>query len=171
MKRKVITASALAALAFALPAGSAFADAPPCEPGDPGCETVDDPSKNNPKFTETPARQRRREGDRKHVHGERIAGRRSKSASGSMARPCGGQYVRGSSTGALRAPVVVSRGARMPCEQGQLRVMGGEEGKKPFSCRFVTKSQPAAPCGQPERKTNSRTNAGAARRLRQVETQ
>jgi hypothetical protein len=53
MKRKVITASALAALAFALPAGSAFADAPPCEPGDPGCKTVDDPSKNNPKFTET----------------------------------------------------------------------------------------------------------------------
>jgi hypothetical protein len=46
----------LSTLAFALPAGlavTAHADAPPCEPGAPGCKTVDDPTKNNPKFTET----------------------------------------------------------------------------------------------------------------------
>jgi hypothetical protein len=53
MKRKTLTASILTALALAIPVGSAFADAPPCEPGAPGCKTVDDPSKNNPKFTET----------------------------------------------------------------------------------------------------------------------
>jgi hypothetical protein len=53
MKRKTLIATALAAFALAIPAGSAFADAPPCEPGEPGCKTVDDPTKNNPKFTET----------------------------------------------------------------------------------------------------------------------
>ncbi len=53
MKRKTLTASILTALALAIPAGSALADAPPCEPGASGCKTVDDPSKNNPKFTET----------------------------------------------------------------------------------------------------------------------
>jgi hypothetical protein len=34
----------------ATPAGAA---PPPCEPGAPGCKTVDDPTKNNEKFTET----------------------------------------------------------------------------------------------------------------------
>ena len=46
----------LSTLALAVPAGAAVtaqAAPPPCEPGDPGCKTVDDPSKNNPKFTET----------------------------------------------------------------------------------------------------------------------
>jgi hypothetical protein len=52
MKRNVVVVLAVAA-AFAVPAASAGADAPPCQPGDPGCKTVDDPSKNNPKFTET----------------------------------------------------------------------------------------------------------------------
>jgi hypothetical protein len=37
----------------ALAVGSAAGGPPPCEPGAPGCKTVDDPSKNNPKFTET----------------------------------------------------------------------------------------------------------------------
>jgi hypothetical protein len=32
---------------------TAQAAPPPCEPGAPGCKTVDDESKNNPKFTET----------------------------------------------------------------------------------------------------------------------
>ena len=41
------------AVALFVPAGTAFSDAPPCSPGEPGCKTVDDPSKNNPKFTET----------------------------------------------------------------------------------------------------------------------
>jgi hypothetical protein len=43
----------LAAVALSVPAGTAFSAPPPCDPGDPGCKTVDDPSKNNPKFTET----------------------------------------------------------------------------------------------------------------------
>jgi hypothetical protein len=43
----------LAAAALTVPAGAALADAPPCQAGDPGCKTVDDPSKRNPKFTET----------------------------------------------------------------------------------------------------------------------
>jgi hypothetical protein len=34
-------------------ASPALAAPPPCEPGAPGCKTVDDPTKNNPKFTET----------------------------------------------------------------------------------------------------------------------
>lgn len=41
------------AVALFVPAGTTFGDAPPCSPGDSGCKTVDDPSKNNPKFTET----------------------------------------------------------------------------------------------------------------------
>jgi hypothetical protein len=52
-KARVALAGALAAAALALPAAPAGAAPPPCEPGDPGCKTVDDPSKNNPKFTET----------------------------------------------------------------------------------------------------------------------
>jgi hypothetical protein len=43
----------VAAVALFVPAGTAFSDPPPCSPGDPGCKTVDDPTKNNPKFTET----------------------------------------------------------------------------------------------------------------------
>ena len=46
----------LSTLAFAVPVGfavTAQAAPPPCEPGSPGCKTVDDPTKNNPKFTET----------------------------------------------------------------------------------------------------------------------
>jgi hypothetical protein len=49
----------IAAAAFAVTGAIAVASAPagaappPCEPGAPGCKTVDDPSKNNPKFTET----------------------------------------------------------------------------------------------------------------------
>ena len=38
---------------IAVAAGPAGAAPPPCEPGAPGCKTVDDPTKNNPKFTET----------------------------------------------------------------------------------------------------------------------
>jgi hypothetical protein len=38
---------------IAVAAAPAGADAPPCEPGAPGCKTVDDPAKSNPKFTET----------------------------------------------------------------------------------------------------------------------
>ena len=45
--------AALATGALLVPAGAAFGDAPACEAGDPGCKTVDDPTKNNPKFTET----------------------------------------------------------------------------------------------------------------------
>ena len=43
----------LAIAALLLPAGSAVSAPPACSPGAPGCKTVDDPSKNNPKFTET----------------------------------------------------------------------------------------------------------------------
>jgi hypothetical protein len=46
----------LSTVALALPIGfavTAQAAPPPCEPGAPGCKTVDDESKNNPKFTET----------------------------------------------------------------------------------------------------------------------
>jgi hypothetical protein len=39
---------------LALSGATAASAAPPaCEPGAPGCKTVDDPTKNNPKFTET----------------------------------------------------------------------------------------------------------------------
>lgn len=50
--RKVLIAVILAG-GLTVPATAAFADAPPCTPGAPGCKTVDDPTKNNPKFTET----------------------------------------------------------------------------------------------------------------------
>jgi hypothetical protein len=46
----------LSTVALAVPTGfavTAQAAPPPCEPGAPGCKTVDDESKNNPKFTET----------------------------------------------------------------------------------------------------------------------
>jgi hypothetical protein len=56
MKRRIallVASTALAASGVAVPTGTAFADAPPCEAGDPGCKTVDDPTKSNPKFTES----------------------------------------------------------------------------------------------------------------------
>ena len=53
MRRKITAVLLAGAFAVSVPAGSAVADAPPCEPGAPGCKTVDDPTKNNPKFTET----------------------------------------------------------------------------------------------------------------------
>jgi hypothetical protein len=53
MPRKAL-ASILAVAAIAISAAApAFGAAPPCSAGDPGCKTADDPSKNNPKFTET----------------------------------------------------------------------------------------------------------------------
>jgi len=51
--KKTLIGAALAAGLLVGSAGSALADAPPCSAGDPGCKTVDDPTKNNPKFTET----------------------------------------------------------------------------------------------------------------------
>jgi Spy/CpxP family protein refolding chaperone len=50
---RMALAGAVAAAALAVSAAPAVAAPPPCEPGAPGCKTVDDPSKNNPKFTET----------------------------------------------------------------------------------------------------------------------
>jgi hypothetical protein len=48
------TASALMlTMALLIPASPAFAAPPPCEVGEPGCKTVDDPDKRNPKFSET----------------------------------------------------------------------------------------------------------------------
>ena len=44
---------ALAAAALIVVPSGATAAPPPCQVGDPGCKTVDDPTKNNPKFTET----------------------------------------------------------------------------------------------------------------------
>jgi hypothetical protein len=49
-------AACLSTVALAVPTGfavTAQAAPPPCDPGAPGCKTVDDESKNNPKFTET----------------------------------------------------------------------------------------------------------------------
>ena len=51
--RKALVGAALAAGLLVGSAGSALAAAPSCTAGQPGCKTVDDPSKNNPKFTET----------------------------------------------------------------------------------------------------------------------
>jgi hypothetical protein len=51
--RKALVGAALAAGLLVGSAGAALADAPPCTAGDPGCKTVDDPTKNNPKFTES----------------------------------------------------------------------------------------------------------------------
>jgi hypothetical protein len=51
--RKLLGALTLAGALMVPMASPALADPPPCEPGDSGCKTVDDPDKNNPKFTET----------------------------------------------------------------------------------------------------------------------
>lgn len=50
-KARRLFVSAAVAAAFAVPGNAVLADPPPCEPGAPGCKTVDDPDKNNPKFT------------------------------------------------------------------------------------------------------------------------
>ncbi len=50
--KSVSFAALLVAGAIGLPSGAAAAP-PPCEAGQPGCKTVDDPNKQNPKFTET----------------------------------------------------------------------------------------------------------------------
>jgi hypothetical protein len=52
-KLRMAVAVLAASAAFGFSAAPAFSAPPPCEPGAPGCKTVDDPSKNNPKFTET----------------------------------------------------------------------------------------------------------------------
>ena len=52
MLRKFVVGAVVAA-ALAIPTGTAFGDPPPCEAGDPGCKTEDDPNKNNPKFKVT----------------------------------------------------------------------------------------------------------------------
>jgi hypothetical protein len=52
-KVRMTVVGVVAAAALAVSAAPAIAAPPPCEPGAPGCKTVDDPSKNNPKFTET----------------------------------------------------------------------------------------------------------------------
>lgn len=52
MKKAFVGAALAAGLLFGS-AGAALADAPSCTAGSPGCKTVDDSSKNNPKFTET----------------------------------------------------------------------------------------------------------------------
>ena len=51
VRRFSLATLAVAAL-IGVPSGATAAP-PPCEAGDPGCKTVDDPTKNNPKFTET----------------------------------------------------------------------------------------------------------------------
>jgi hypothetical protein len=51
--RKIAGALALAGALMVPLASPALADPPACEPGAPGCKTVDDPTKNNDKFTET----------------------------------------------------------------------------------------------------------------------
>ena len=51
VRRFSLATLAVAAL-IGMPSGATAAP-PPCEAGDPGCKTVDDPTKNNPKFTET----------------------------------------------------------------------------------------------------------------------
>jgi hypothetical protein len=54
MTKLRLTVAAFAATgAIAVASAPAVAAPPPCEPGAPGCKTVDDPTKNNPKFTET----------------------------------------------------------------------------------------------------------------------
>jgi hypothetical protein len=51
VRRFSLAALAVVAL-VGIPSG-ANAAPPSCAAGDPGCKTVDDPTKNNPKFTET----------------------------------------------------------------------------------------------------------------------
>jgi hypothetical protein len=50
--KRLSLAALVAAALVGIPSG-ATAAAPPCQVGQPGCKTVDDPTKNNPKFTET----------------------------------------------------------------------------------------------------------------------
>jgi hypothetical protein len=50
--RRFSVATLLAVALIGIPS-AATAAPPPCSPGEPGCKTVDDPTKNNPKFTET----------------------------------------------------------------------------------------------------------------------
>ena len=47
----LIAVALMAAMMLTATAAPAFAVPGPCEPGDPGCKTQDDPNKNNPKFT------------------------------------------------------------------------------------------------------------------------
>jgi hypothetical protein len=49
--RRLALAVLASAALIGIPSGATAA--PPCQIGDPGCKTVDDPTKNNPKFTET----------------------------------------------------------------------------------------------------------------------
>lgn len=51
--RKPLLAGALALALAGVGGATSSAAPPPCEAGDPGCKTVDDPTKSNPKFTET----------------------------------------------------------------------------------------------------------------------
>jgi hypothetical protein len=51
--RKTLAGVAIIAALALTGATGASAAPPPCEPGAPGCKTVDDPNKSNPKFTET----------------------------------------------------------------------------------------------------------------------
>jgi hypothetical protein len=50
-KLVMLVLAAATAMVLAVGSGSAVAAAPPCEVGDPGCKTADDPTKNNDKFT------------------------------------------------------------------------------------------------------------------------
>ena len=50
--RSCVLAALATGVLIGVPSGATAAP-PPCEPGAPGCKTVDDPTKNNPKFTET----------------------------------------------------------------------------------------------------------------------
>ena len=52
-KLRLAVAAITSTGALMLPAATAFAAPPPCEPGAPGCKTGDDADKRNPKFTET----------------------------------------------------------------------------------------------------------------------
>lgn len=53
MKKVLVAVLLVGGLTVPATATAAFAAAPACSPGAPGCKTVDDPAKNNPKFTET----------------------------------------------------------------------------------------------------------------------
>ena len=46
----LMVAALMAAMMMVATAAPAFADAPPCSPGDPGCKTIEG---KNPKFTQT----------------------------------------------------------------------------------------------------------------------
>jgi hypothetical protein len=53
MTKRIAGALVVAGALMVPLASPALAAPPPCEPGTPGCKTVDDPTKKNPKFTET----------------------------------------------------------------------------------------------------------------------